>query len=237
MRLISVELIISLVSLCVSILALLISRETFMYKSYEDKISQTELILPKQSNKIVPQETLRFIKIGSSLGSVQNILGLPFKTYRGSGGYFADEVSMSKVYLYSFKNVDIKIETTDGESVDVITVERGSEEYPVKLPPFEEMALGVTSIGDMRKMCSFEKAEIFSSSKEVLFISECYFGNPGNYLYYSYGFYPANGERFINGKLLNNDGTEMNMDNQLVEFFSIANDENRGTTIGWRELR
>ncbi|EFL86085.2 hypothetical protein HMPREF0326_01788 [Desulfovibrio sp. 3_1_syn3] len=231
------ELIVALISLLISFVALFVSYQTFMYKSHEDKLAQTELILPKSSNKIVPKSTLDFIKIGSALDSVKDILGSPFKTYRGSGGYFADEAVKDKVYLYSFKNVDIKIETSDGESVNVITVERGSKEHPINLPPFEGMALGVTTIGDMKEMCDFEKAKIFTSSKEIVFISECYLGNPGNYLYYSYGFYPTHGENFNNGKFVNPDGTEINIDSQLIDFYSIANDENRGTTIGWRELR
>lgn len=205
-----------------------------------------ELELPKNEKKKVPHKILEYISLGAPMSRVREILGTPFRKYSSGYSLFSDKTFDSKVNLYRFENFDMAIESDDGESVSVITIQLSfnDDDSTVDIPPFSDTSIGKIEIGkskikDLADHCDFRKAEFIQHSKDAYFAMECYFGNLGNYYYFTFGSYglKEDWEEIKDGKLIVKDETKPNIKSNEIHFISIAGEENRGHNIDYRDFR
>lgn len=218
-----ISLIVSIVSLIIAYKSLDMSRDVFKYKSEEDMLSKENVLLNLPYNKIVPRDILKCITVGTSIEFAKSILGQPEVIGTGVYEYFEprswEDKSQYTSYSYFFKNVDIKILTRNDKTISAVVVQRGNEDYPIDIPQIPRISVGKVTVGDMLNLCGGAKdAEVISLGRgDITYVAQCYFGREGQYYWYSFGYFNAEGFSFETDKF-----EHKNFENKKVDFFTIS---------------
>jgi len=228
--------IISIIAIIIACYAAYFARQSFLHKSYDEKLAKNNILIPADSGKNIPSDILYHLNVNSSLDSAKTILGNPFRMFTNGYSLFNNDSFNTNALLYTFKNCDILIESDDGKVLHMIAVQTSFGECDIEIPPLG-VILGKARIGDLSKVCGFDKAEYFRSSKDAYFAMEGYFGNFGYYRYYTFGCYCTNAKKFEDGKLLDFEEADMKVEDMLIDFIAISDSENRGHNIDYRSFR
>lgn len=170
-------------------LSLLMSESSISAGRQTQTTTPSELVISEMREKFVPKDVLSEIHPGTSLSRAREILGAPYReseVWRETGSMGGTSL------IYKFANLYVQIESLDDKTIDLVTIVKPSmrdrdlfDVYPL------DFKLGQVKFGDVMSYCG--KLEVRTSSKDAEATLECYFGNPGNYRYYTFGTYIGGG--------------------------------------------
>lgn len=200
------------------------------------KIEEKETLLIKE--KRLPSDILDHIDLGDSLDFIKETLSNPKIINDSIYSAFDDEEIKTTVWFYEFSNADLCIESDDGKSVSVITLQVLDEEESFNLPILDNIK-GL-AMGKIMDASGFESNQddfvYFSSMRDNFVLIECYFGRAGMYRNYVFGCYDCadlDHHDLRDNKFISMDGKVFDERSIDINFISISNDEKRGHPIGY----
>lgn len=203
------------------------------FKSHDKKNISKNIISNKES-KIVSRDIFLKIEPNTPLDLVREILGIPHKIYNSIFPAFSKQEINTKIWYYSFSNADIEIQSDDGETVTVITIQSHNiEPNNIFDIPYSE-PIGKLTVKDVIQECDSKKIRHFTSMRDAYLAIECYKGGLGGYFTYTFGCYnhpDLLGSEVKKGKILDIHGQRINFSKTLINFVSISLEEKRGHPI------
>lgn len=187
--------------------------------------------------RTIDRDILRDIHPGTSLERARAILGPP---YREREMWLPGEGRVGGVSLiYKFANLYMQVESRDNREVDIVTIMKHDtrqkdrfEIYPLRYE------LGKLKLGDIRPQCG--SLEVHTASKDAVVFTECSFGYPGFYYYYTFGVYVGGGVYYGISNFGFVDATQSvtgNPDEIVPNFVSIAKNQGHGHPIHFSDLQ
>lgn len=153
--------------------------------------AKDEAIIQIKEKKL-PKNILNYINLGKSLDFVKENLSNPQSKDRDIWSAYRDERVSTTVWNYTFSNADLCLESDDGDSISVITLQTWGE--PGNLFDLPIIGtLGEITMGDVMDEFQFDPNEDklvhFRSMRDGYIFLECYFGRLGLYQTYTFGCY------------------------------------------------
>lgn len=133
---------------------------------------------PKSSRlelKKAPANILTRIVPKSSMAQARELLGAPYS-------------EQDEQWSYNFENALFQIRSKNGRSIDsVLLTNPETKRNPKFEIPYTDFKLGEISLANVVQKGTIFKRD--TSSKHCLISTECYYGNSGNYWYFTYGIF------------------------------------------------
>lgn len=203
----------------------------------EDTKENHDETLIKIHEKKLPHDILNHIRLGKSLAFIKEILSSPHNISNSIDSIYNNKSIKTMVWYYSFSNAELCIESDDGESISVITLQTwGDPSVLFELPVIG--VLGEITMGDVMDELMFDpqkdKLVHFRSMRDGYISLECYLGRIGMYKTYTLGCYDC--FEVFKYELKNNQFVDVNgntFDGRSIKinFISIARTEKRGHPI------
>lgn len=169
--------------------------------------------------KKAPENILTHIVSQSSVAHANELLGAPFSQEPGQ-------------WSYKFANALFQYRSKDSMSVDsVLLVIPEIKKNPKFEIPYTQFRLGRITLANVVEDGSLFERD--TSSKHGLISTECYYGNPGNYLYFTFGIFMGPGADYPMDQIewdYDNQKVSTNLQKVKINFVCISNDSGQG---GW----
>lgn len=184
--------------------------------------------------KKLPSDILETVDLGNSLSFVKDLLGSP-KYIRESVISDNDENITTNAWFYEFFNAELSIESDDGESVSVITLQVWDEDELFTIPIFGNMK--ELTIGSIVNKCTQSREDLiyWAGMRDNYVQLQCDLGRLSMYRVFTLGTYNAVeliGYRLENNTFVSDDGEVFDLNSLRINYVSIAYDRNRGHPIG-----